>query len=100
MASKTEWFPEAEEEYLLGLGWYLLRGKALGRSFQRAIADAERSVAEAPNRWPPDEAGTRRCRLEGFPYALVYMVEDGVVLIVAVMHLKRRPGYWAKRLQR
>jgi len=33
-----------------------------------------------------------------FPYAVVYLEQPDRVWIVAIMHLKRRPGYWRKRL--
>jgi hypothetical protein len=34
----------------------------------------------------------------GFPYVVVYLDEPERVWIVAVMHAKRRPGYWRERL--
>ena len=33
-----------------------------------------------------------------FPYAVVYLDLPDRVWIVAVMHFKQRPGYWAERL--
>ncbi len=29
-----------------------------------------------------------------FPYGLIYRIQSDRVVIVAVMHLKRRPFYW------
>jgi hypothetical protein len=42
----------------------------------------------------------RRCRTNKFPYGIVYMLEDNehTIIIVAVMHLHREPGYWKDRL--
>ena len=40
----------------------------------------------------------RRCLLRVFPYSLLYTIESDFILIVAVMHGKRRPGYWRYRL--
>lgn len=43
--------------------------------------------------------GTRARRLPGFPYILVYLESDPrTVLVLAVMHTSRRPGYWRRRL--
>ena len=33
-----------------------------------------------------------------FPYALLYRVWNEQIEILAVMHLSRKPGYWADRL--
>jgi tRNA (Thr-GGU) A37 N-methylase len=33
-----------------------------------------------------------------FPYSVVYLEQLDCVWIVAVMHAKRKPGYWRERL--
>jgi toxin ParE1/3/4 len=33
-----------------------------------------------------------------FPYAVVFLDLSDRVWIVAVMHFKQRPGYWAERM--
>jgi hypothetical protein len=35
----------------------------------------------------------------GIPYGLVYQVRSDKILILAVMHLSRRPDYWRDREQ-
>src|SRR6266536_2627179 len=40
----------------------------------------------------------RRALARGFPYSVVYLDEPERVWIVAVMHAKRRLGYWRERL--
>ncbi len=42
----------------------------------------------------------RRCRLSRFPYGLIYTIDNGDVLELAVAHLHRRPDYWRERLKR
>jgi plasmid stabilization system protein ParE len=42
--------------------------------------------------------GYRRILLQRFPYQLVYRVEGDEIVIYAVAHQKRRPGYWRKRV--
>jgi hypothetical protein len=36
--------------------------------------------------------------LRTFPIKLVYTVRDEELLLVAVFHARRRPGYWLERL--
>jgi hypothetical protein len=37
--------------------------------------------------------------LRTFPIKLVYTVHDDALLLVAVFHARRRPGYWLERLR-
>lgn len=82
--------------------WYSERVSGLGERFLLDTESAFARIDEAPltgapwaHRRLPD--GVRRMFLRSFPYAVVYIVEPRVV-IVAVAHLRRRPGYWVKRL--
>jgi hypothetical protein len=36
--------------------------------------------------------------LRTFPIKLVYTVHDDALLLVAVFHARRHPGYWLERL--
>jgi len=37
--------------------------------------------------------------LRTFPIKLVYTVRGEALLVVAVFHARRRPGYWLERLK-
>ena len=50
-----------------------------------------------PLAWPPHLKGTRRVLLDKFRYAVVYRVHADELLVIAVMHQARRPGYWRAR---
>ncbi|HIP58812.1 MAG TPA: hypothetical protein EYH01_00115 [Campylobacterales bacterium] len=41
---------------------------------------------------------TRRCLVNRFPFGLVYRIEGDTIVIVAVMHLSRKPDYWYSRV--
>jgi hypothetical protein len=41
----------------------------------------------------------RRILLERFPYALIVAVRPDKRLVLAVAHLRRRPGYWRARVR-
>jgi len=40
----------------------------------------------------------RRRVLRRFPYSIVFLLEPAEIVIVAVAHHKRRPGYWIGRV--
>lgn len=54
-------------------------------------------IVEAPDRWPMYTHGTRRYLLRRFPFSVVYRVSGIAITVVAVVHGKRRPGYWKSR---
>lgn len=47
--------------------------------------------------WHILEGEIRRCLTNRFPFGILYSVEADRVLILAVMHLHRDPGYWRER---
>lgn len=51
-----------------------------------------------PLAWSLVEADIRRVLVHRFPYGLLYSVDGGHLYILAVMHLRRQPGYWRERL--
>lgn len=59
------------------------------------MEDAVRRISAAPTRWRIVEEDIRLLRV--FPYAVLYTIERDRVLVVAVMHCSRKPGYWKAR---
>jgi toxin ParE1/3/4 len=62
------------------------------------VSSAVRVIAGAPQRWPKYLHGTRRLMMQRFPFSVVYLDDPELVIIVAVAHSKRKPGYWKDRL--
>jgi plasmid stabilization system protein ParE len=87
----------AERELNDAAHYYELEQPGLGTAF---IIDIQRCT-EAILRYPlagPVVLGTIRRRLcQRFPYGLLYTVREDELRILAVMHLRRRLGYWVGR---
>ncbi len=92
--------PEARLEYREAAAFYEARRPGLGAVFTREIEAAIEMILEAPDRWRCVEQDVRRCLAHTFPYGILYTVEDGFILIIAVAHSSREPGYWRHRLER
>lgn len=95
-----EWTEEAIEEFAESAGYYEEQQEGLG---ERLIVEVEAALAKAvssPNLYRRFERDCRKVRVESFPYAVVYIVRDDVLKIVAVMNQHRKPGYWHERLDR
>lgn len=96
---RHEFEPEALAEYEEAVRHYAEQQAELGLRFIASIEDSINRICEAPDRWRV-LAGreVRRAFAQVFPYSILYTVESAHVLIVAVAHHSRKPGYWHHRL--
>ena len=90
--------PEALEEYQQATLYYAQRDPALALRFIEAVEDAIHRILEAPQLWRVLDDDVRRCLTHVFPYGILYTIEPDFILIVAVMHGSREPGYWKRRV--
>ncbi len=95
---RYEFHPEALEDYQAATDWYAERSTELALRFVEAIEDAIWKVSDAPERWRIVEEDVHRCLTRVFPYGVLYTIEPDFILIVAVMHCSREPGYWRHRM--
>ena len=98
LAGEFEIHPEALLEADADIGWYLERSRAAAERFFSEVERALELILESPDRWPSYLHGTRRYILYGFPYSVIYRAVGSRVVVYAVAHAKRRPGYWRSRL--
>jgi plasmid stabilization system protein ParE len=89
--------PAAAAEVERAQAWYEERSVFAAAGFLQALTRAVQRIRSAPERHPAAEHGTRRILLGQYPFSVVYIVRRDEVVIVAVAHHKRRPGYWASR---
>ena len=97
MARELEYLEEALQEVEAAAHWYAERSATAATAFSEEIDAAESAIVRLPEAWPAFDHGTRRYLLRRFPFSVVYRVEARRILIVAVAHARRRPGYWKMR---
>lgn len=90
--------PDARLEYRQAAMFYETRRSGLGGTFTAEIEAAISRIVEAPEQFRVIEQDIRRCLAHVFPYGVLYTVEHDFILIIAVAHASRRPGYWQERL--
>lgn len=88
----------AEEELLNEIGYLELQAQGLGRRFFAEIRRAEGRIVRFPQSAQEIRPGIRKAILRTFQYSLLYAIEPEEILVLAVAHHRRRPGYWAGRL--
>lgn len=96
---KVRFLRPARSELREAVRWYDGKRAGLGREFADEVRRATEKIAQFPDAWPHISQNARRFLLTRFPYGVIYLVEDETILIVAVMHLRRDPIIWQKRLQ-
>ncbi|QSQ19609.1 hypothetical protein JY651_30380 [Pyxidicoccus parkwayensis] len=99
---RVELNEEARSELSAAATWYEGRSPGLGDDFAVAVLRALDAIEEAPETWPPwpgvrKGPVIRRFLLPGFPFVLPYVVLENRVVVLAIAHVRQRPGYWLKR---
>lgn len=77
--------------------YYEQEQAGLGASFINEIERCTQEVLSFPQAGTPVLGSIRRRLCQRFPYALLYNATEDEVRILAVMNLRRRPGYWVGR---
>jgi plasmid stabilization system protein ParE len=95
---KVEFLPEAFDELQHAVSYLNQEHPGAGDRFESAFWKAIDSICDAPDAWQRASRRTRRKIIRRFGYGVVYSVARGQLLIVAVMHLYRKPNYWRDRL--
>jgi plasmid stabilization system protein ParE len=70
------------------------RGKEFLADFHRTIA----RVVEYPLAAPTIYKHVRKARLDDFLFDVLYTLKDDAVAVFAVMHRRRNPDSWKKRI--
>jgi len=96
---KAEFLDPAESELFEAISYYNGEGEGLGYEFAAEVKRTIGRIMEYPNAWAQLSKRTRRCRMNRFPYAVIYQVRTDMILIVAIMHLHRDPESWKDRLR-
>lgn len=95
---RFEFHPDALVEYEDAARFYAGCQIGLELRFISSVEHVIHLIVEKPERWPELDEDIRRCLTRVFPYAVLYSIESDFVLIIAVMHSHREPGYWRKRI--
>lgn len=105
MTLRFRYHPEARRELDEAVDWYENAASGLGGVFFAEVEAAVRAACDHPTRWPlfprvDLELAVHRKVLRRFPYSVAWLVGPAEIVIVAVAHSKRRPGYWLERVPR
>ena len=94
---RHRYLPSAREELNEAAAFYEASVPGLGEAFLDDVERAIELVRERPRIGASVGRGFRKAILRRFPFSIVYVDRDEEIVIVAVAHQRRRPGYWRER---
>ena len=76
----------------------------VARRFLQSIRTLTRTVVRMPLRFPvllepALDTPVRRALVPGFPYALIFVLVNDTIHVLAVAHQRRMPAYWLYRIR-
>lgn len=89
--------PEAEAEFNDAAQFYESRVVGLGQQFAAEVQRTVLFIRKYPDAGAAVRLSVRRALVDRFPYAVVYRCEREVIQVLAVAHVRKRPGYWRRR---
>lgn len=95
--TKLRILPEAEEELRAAATNYEEQSTGLGLALVAEVRRTYQRIVELPLAARIERGQIRVRSIARFPYRVYYRVRDEEILIVAVGHLRRRPGFWHGR---
>lgn len=89
---------EAELDIQDAFEWYEAQTPGLGSEFIRAVDACLSGIGRNPLVYPEIYQKARRSLTRRFPYGLLFVVEQDLIVILACFHGKRAPKSWQDRL--
>jgi plasmid stabilization system protein ParE len=94
----VDYLPEARRDFDESFDWYAERSVRAATRFLVAVETAISAIAADPMRFAVVDEVHRECPVARYPFRIVYRIVPDRIVVVAVVHAKRRPGYWRGRV--
>jgi toxin ParE1/3/4 len=91
------YLPQAREDLNKAAAFYEASVPGLGGAFLDDVERAIEDIRANPRIGAAIGRAFRRAVLRRFPFTIVYAERDDQILIIAIAHHRRRPGYWRGR---
>ncbi len=96
--SEVHFHPRVEPETVATARYYNRQRPGLGGDFTAAVERTVALIVAMPLIGTPIRGTIRRQQVQRFPFTIIYRVEGEHIYIAAVMHERRRPDYWIRRV--
>jgi plasmid stabilization system protein ParE len=92
--------PLAEADLEDAARWYENERAGLAERFLNDVDRVFTRIRERPLQFPAIADDIRRALLQTFPYAVYFRASDEIVVVLAILHLRRNPKVWRTRVKR
>ncbi|MBI5570902.1 MAG: type II toxin-antitoxin system RelE/ParE family toxin [Desulfomonile tiedjei] len=89
--------PEAEGDIEDAYKWYESKRAGLGSDFLLCVEEGLSKILRSPEMYAVVHRNTRRFLIRRFPYGIFYLVDRGLIVVLAVFHAHRDPRTWQSR---
>lgn len=89
--------PLAEADLEDAARWYEDERPGLAERFLKDLDQTLARIRERPFQFPTVSGQVRRALLHTFPYAVYFRASNEMVVVLAVLHLRRNPKVWRGR---
>lgn len=96
---KIEILEIARREFRNAKEFYELEQTGLGARFENEIKQALLRIQQYPTAWSSERKEIRRCFIHRFPYKILYSIQKDIIIVLAFVHLHRKPDYWIGRIK-
>lgn len=91
---KIRFLRPARQELAEAIHYYNVQRAGLGDAFRNETWTTLQRILEFPLAWQALGGAIRRCQMQRFPYGVIYEPATAEIIVIAVAHLHREPGYW------
>jgi plasmid stabilization system protein ParE len=98
MSSRLLFRLEARLDIEEAVLWYEDQRAGLGDRLATELNDLLIRIERFPLQFPDLGDGVRRGLLHQFPYAVYFLLEEDAVIVLAVLHQRRDPEAWKRRI--
>ena len=89
---RVRFLSQARAEWLDAVSYYNEQRAGLGYEFALQVDRTIERVVQFPEAWQQISGRTRRALIDRFPYGVLYTIDDDVIVVTAVMNLRRGPS--------
>ncbi|MDT8428131.1 MAG: type II toxin-antitoxin system RelE/ParE family toxin [Pseudomonadales bacterium] len=95
---RAKFVAPARCEFLKEVVYYNEQEPGLGNAFAQEVEEATVRALAFPEAGSPATKNTKLVFVNTFPFTVVYRPDRKGIIVFAVAHHRRAPGYWAQRV--
>jgi len=90
--------PEVYNDIKVAYDWYESQRIGLGEDFLLTLEESYSKITRTPKIYQLIYKIVRRKLLRRFPYGIFFVLRDDEIIIIAIMHTRRKPSDWNERV--